>query len=342
MLLRSSSFRVIAASALLLLPLGCEGVVLRSDLDPVYQELRSLRRDYRQLAARYEGALGEGQETQATLRSDLQSARGAIESARRSQADLETRLEGVRREVEKQTSISEEGRHLAQKTDREVTELQKELDSRLKGIEEELKLVKARLGIAGPGTPEGKVGAALTPGTKTPAPAEVSALPSEEGEVPPRAPAPKPQEQEAPPPKPEVQAKVPGGVLSPPVPLPEELEYHRALSTLREKQQYDLARRMFEKFIKKYPLSELADNAQYWIGETYYVENKYERAILAFAEVQEKYKEGDKVPDAVLKQALSFAALGDKNAAKDLLRQLISRFPASPAAGLAKQKLGEL
>ncbi|MFQ6112079.1 MAG: tol-pal system protein YbgF [Nitrospinota bacterium] len=337
---------MLAVSALFLLPLGCEGMngfVLRSELDPINQELRSLRQDFRQFSGRLEQALRDVQETRAALERELQGAQGALESVRKGQADLEARLEGVRLEVERLRGLSEEGGHLAQRTGRELKSLQKDLESRLKGIEGELNTLKARLGLVGPGAREGKPGPPAAPGARAQAPERRQpALPSEREKVAAETPSPKPQEPKAAPSKPEVQAKVPGRAPLPSPPLPEELEYQRALNTLLRQRRSALARRMFDKFIEKYPKSELADNAQYWIGESYYVENKYERAILAFAEVQEKYKEGDKVPDAILKQALSFAALGDKEAARDLLRQLITRFPTSQAAQLAKQKLGKL
>ena len=83
-------------------------------------------------------------------------------------------------------------------------------------------------------------------------------------------------------------------------------------------------------------------NVFYWKGETFYVENDYESAILSFQDVIDKYAGGEKAPDAMLKQGLSFQALKDKRNARILYELLLSKYPKSPAAGKARQKLAEL
>jgi tol-pal system protein YbgF len=99
------------------------------------------------------------------------------------------------------------------------------------------------------------------------------------------------------------------------------------------------ARRRFEAFLKQYPNTDLSDNAQFWIGETYYVKKDYEKAILEYEKVVAKYPEGDKVPAALFKQALAFSELGDKTNAKNILRRVIERYPQSEQADLAKKRL---
>jgi tol-pal system protein YbgF len=99
------------------------------------------------------------------------------------------------------------------------------------------------------------------------------------------------------------------------------------------------ARRKFEAFLKQYPNTELSDNAQFWIGETYYLKKDYERAILEYEKAISKYPEGDKIPAALFKQALAFLELGDKTNAKNLLKRVIEKYPHSDQAELAEKKL---
>jgi tol-pal system protein YbgF len=99
------------------------------------------------------------------------------------------------------------------------------------------------------------------------------------------------------------------------------------------------ARRKFEAFLKQYPNTELSDNAQFWIGETYYQKKDFEKAILEYEKAIAKYPEGDKIPAALLKQALAFLELGDKTNARNLLKRVIERYPHSDQAEMAKKKL---
>ncbi len=102
---------------------------------------------------------------------------------------------------------------------------------------------------------------------------------------------------------------------------------------------YEGARRKFEAFLKQYPNTELSDNAQFWIGETYYVKKDYEKAILEYEKAIAKYPEGDKVPSALLKQALAFLELGDKTNGRNLLRRVVERYPQSEQAEMARKRL---
>jgi len=99
------------------------------------------------------------------------------------------------------------------------------------------------------------------------------------------------------------------------------------------------ARGAFETLLKKFPQSDQADNAQFWIGETYYRENWYEKAILEYQKVIENFPKGNKVPAALLKQGMAFIELGDKENAQLIFKDLIDRFPRSTEAKIAAQKL---
>jgi tol-pal system protein YbgF len=115
--------------------------------------------------------------------------------------------------------------------------------------------------------------------------------------------------------------------------------YDRALKMIRESQDFSAGRELMETFLKRYPDHDLAVNAAYWIGETYYAEKNYEQAILQFEEIIQKYGDHPKVASAMLKQALAFESSGDKATARLLLQRVVERFPLSDEAGKAKQKL---
>ena len=118
-------------------------------------------------------------------------------------------------------------------------------------------------------------------------------------------------------------------------------DYEEARKLL-ERKDYKGSIDKFKRFLKKYPQSEYADNAQYWIGESYYALREFDQAILEFDVVRRKYPKGDKVPAARLKQGFAFAELGDKVDARLILQELIDRYPQSPEALKAKQKLKTL
>ena len=101
----------------------------------------------------------------------------------------------------------------------------------------------------------------------------------------------------------------------------------------------EVAREGFQKIIKQYPKSEHADNAQFWIGETYYREKWYEKAILEYQKVIEKYPKSKKVSACLLKQGFAFLDLGEKENGRLFLNELIAKHPKSNEANTARQKL---
>jgi len=105
---------------------------------------------------------------------------------------------------------------------------------------------------------------------------------------------------------------------------------------------FNAARENFEKILTQFPKSEHADNAQFWIGEIYYREKWYEKAILEYQKVIEQYPKGNKVPASLLKQGFSFLSLGDKANARLILKELVKKYPDSNEGKIARQKLEEL
>ncbi len=109
-----------------------------------------------------------------------------------------------------------------------------------------------------------------------------------------------------------------------------------------DKGEYETARTGFQDLIKRYPKSKNADNAQFWIGEIYYREKWYEKAIVEYQKVVELYPQGNKVRSAMLKQGYAFANIGDTANASFILKDLIRKYPDSNEATIAKQKLKQL
>jgi tol-pal system protein YbgF len=105
---------------------------------------------------------------------------------------------------------------------------------------------------------------------------------------------------------------------------------------------YNLAIRGFSKFISYYPDTLRATKARYWIGECYYAQRNYQQAIEVFDRLIEEDSEGANVSDAMLKKGYALVALGRHMEARQVLTQLIDKYPFSEISALAKQKLKEI
>ena len=126
---------------------------------------------------------------------------------------------------------------------------------------------------------------------------------------------------------------------------PQELaedEIYRQAKQAFDQGNSDAARKKFNELIERYPKSERADNAQFWIGEIYYREKWYEKAILEYQKVIENYPKGNKVPASLLKQGFAFLNLGDKANSRLILQELIKKYPKTNEAKIAKDKLKNL
>jgi tol-pal system protein YbgF len=140
--------------------------------------------------------------------------------------------------------------------------------------------------------------------------------------------------------QPQQSSQAPPGPAKPGPPSPEEL-YNSAYGDFL-KGSYDLSRQGFEEYLKNYPDTELSDNAQYWIGESYYVQRKFSDAINAFDKVIQNYPKGDKVAAAELKKAYSLLESKNTEAGIRVLKLLIAKYPGSDSAQLAKDRLNSL
>lgn len=102
---------------------------------------------------------------------------------------------------------------------------------------------------------------------------------------------------------------------------------------------YDLAISEFRQYVETYPTSEMADNAQYWIGECYYSKKMLSEAIAEFDKVSQSFPKGDKVPGARFKKGVALIEQGQPEAGRAELTALIRLFPRSNEAVLARQQL---
>jgi len=102
------------------------------------------------------------------------------------------------------------------------------------------------------------------------------------------------------------------------------------------------AREAFRAFLERYPKSDRADNAHFWIGESYMAAKEYEQAILAYQNVIKQFPKGNKVANAMLRQAAAFLEIKDKTSARLLLKNIVKEHPGTSEAELAKKKLEAL
>jgi tol-pal system protein YbgF len=117
---------------------------------------------------------------------------------------------------------------------------------------------------------------------------------------------------------------------------------YQAAFDLLKAGQYDRAIAGFQAFLSTYPNSALADNAQYWLGEAYYVNKQFPESLAAFQRVVEKYPGSRKLPDALLKIGYCDYELKDYSAARGALEQVPAKFPDSASARLAQQRLEKM
>lgn len=118
----------------------------------------------------------------------------------------------------------------------------------------------------------------------------------------------------------------------------ERKNYELAFNLLKQGQ-YDSAVAAFQAFLGTYPAGRFADNAQYWLGETNYVQRRFNDALQEFGKVLTNHPDSPKRADAMLKMGYTYQELGDDEKARVLLNDVIRDFPASTAASLAKKRL---
>ncbi|MBW2203835.1 MAG: tetratricopeptide repeat protein [Deltaproteobacteria bacterium] len=233
---------------------------------------------------------------QETTESKLDSK---LVSTREQQAKTAIEIDKIREEMRNVSGRLDENNHLVRRAIERDTTTQDDMNStitdlkdRISELELKVNRINAYLGIKIDAPQEGQ------DLSKTPAVVQV--------------------------PVPQVKvAKKPVPDVKKPEESPEERLYNLTLGLYRQ-EKYEEAISGFKNFIKKFPKSKLADNAQFWIGESY---------------MAKKYPKGNKVPNAILRQALAFYEIKDKTSARLLLKKLIKKYPKSSEAKIAKAKL---
>jgi tol-pal system protein YbgF len=137
-------------------------------------------------------------------------------------------------------------------------------------------------------------------------------------------------------------AGAPAAAAASPADSGEDKSSYQAAFSLLKDGQYDRAIVAFQKFLVSYPDSSLADNAQYWLGEAYYVNKTYPEAEAAFQRVVEKYPQSRKLGDALLKIGFCRYETKQWQSAREVLGQVVTRFSDTPAARLAQQRLDKM
>ncbi|MEK7825486.1 MAG: tol-pal system protein YbgF [Nitrospirota bacterium] len=105
---------------------------------------------------------------------------------------------------------------------------------------------------------------------------------------------------------------------------------------------YDLAIMGFQNYIAQYPNANQAQDAHYWVGESFYGKGEYQKAIDAFERFIKRYPRSDKIVTVLLKEGYAHNELGDKANSRQFLNRVISEFSLSEEAKLAKAKLSEI
>ncbi|MEW5803989.1 MAG: tol-pal system protein YbgF [bacterium] len=124
-------------------------------------------------------------------------------------------------------------------------------------------------------------------------------------------------------------------------PLSDTDLYHEAIENLR-KGNIESARKEFQEYVERSPDTGLIDNAQYWLAECFYRQNKFDLAIRHFQKVIDRYPQGNKIEAATLKLGDSYFHIGNYESSLSILKALIARYPKSSEAHLARKRVDKI
>ena len=136
-------------------------------------------------------------------------------------------------------------------------------------------------------------------------------------------------------------AQAPAAGTEPADPAKEKLYYDAAFDLIKAKD-FDKASKAFTAFLGRYPNSQYAGNAQYWLGEVNLAKGDLQGAGQAFAKVSQLYPKHAKVPDSLYKLADVERRLGHTDKVKGILQQVVAQYPGTSAAQLAQRDLQRL
>ncbi|HSP15826.1 MAG TPA: tetratricopeptide repeat protein [Thermoanaerobaculia bacterium] len=119
-------------------------------------------------------------------------------------------------------------------------------------------------------------------------------------------------------------------------------EAYRNAIVLYGKNRFVESRAAFQQVFDADPSGELADNALFWVGETYFAANDFNNAIRFYKRVGDEYGDQNKAPDALYKLALAYEKTSDLALARTTLQEVIARYPYSAPAASAKSELNRI
>jgi tol-pal system protein YbgF len=131
------------------------------------------------------------------------------------------------------------------------------------------------------------------------------------------------------------------GTLPPGAAPSADLLYSNGLRDLNGKK-YDLATQEFGDYLKYYGTTDLASNAQFYLGEIFFAQQQFDQAIDAYSKVINNYPKSFKLAPAHLKRALALISLGEKNSGVSELRMVVKSYPGTDEEKRAKAKLQEM
>lgn len=115
--------------------------------------------------------------------------------------------------------------------------------------------------------------------------------------------------------------------------------YDQATSDLTQGR-YAMALNGYRNYLQRYADTDLADNAQYGVGECFFAQAKFDSALVEYKQVGVRWGSGDRAPAALYKVGLCQERLGRKDEAKQTFEDLVKRFPQSGEAQLARDRIG--
>ena len=248
------------------------------------------------------------------LRKEMADVQQNVVAVQRTQADTETRLKAVEGQLsggtENQRTAVADMRAENEDLKRQVAQTSQQIadtNTRIDALSREVEDVKAQ-------------GARRPSAGTSPTPPPVVPLPGTSGA-------------EAVPPE-------PGGPAAQAGPGAQEL-YNSAYADF-SKGNFDLAVSGFEEFALRFPDSDVADNALYWIGECRFSQGKFQEAVAAYDKMLERYPRSDRAAAANLKKGLSYLEQNQVSQAVVQLRYVVSTFPSSDEARIARDRLASL
>jgi tol-pal system protein YbgF len=288
--------------------------------------MRAQRHPWFLAAALVAAAFASGAQAQGRLSLSERVAR--LEQQAQGQGQAQTTVELLNRINELQVEV-QSLRGLVEQQAFEIENLKKAQRDRYVDLDSRLARLEGGAGAPPPGALVEPPPAPAEPGQLAAEPLQASA---------PQAPLDAPEPAVAPP-----AGAAPG---DPAAPLPaggasEKQAYDEAFAALRDGRYAESARR-FQSFLAEHPQGELADNALYWLGESYYVTQNYRIALDTFNDLLARFPESAKAPDALLKVGYCHYELKEWPQAEQVLNEVVRLYPEQTVGKLAQGRLRAL